>query len=277
MKNRRLFPPERVLVATDMGETSAAAMSVARYLHEHHGSRVHVLHAHHFEPPVYFSSGQLQALTAELKDAARAVEDQVEEEARKALGFSPEVTVAEAPPVEAILAAIRGLDIDLAIMGTHGRSGVQRLWLGSVTERVIRLSPRPVLALRHGWPQAGIGSILCPVNCSDAGLQAFEYAAATANAEKARLAVLHSVESAQVPEEFRLACDRARAQSELEELIVRGEPAKAILEAVHERSPDLVIMGGERRVTALGEVFSSTTERVMRHTGAPILVVPRVV
>ncbi len=252
-----------------------AAMSVARYLHKHHGSQVHVLHAHHFEPPAYFSTGQLQALTNELREAARAAEKHVEAEARKALGFSPGVTVAEAPPVESILNAIRELDIDLTVMGTHGRSGIQRLWLGSVTERVIRLSPRPVLAVRRAWPQTGIASILCPVSCSEAGLQAFEYAAAAAKAERSRLAVLHSVESGEVPAEFRSACDRARTRSEVEELIVRGEPAKVILEAILHRSPDLVIMGADRRVTASGEVFSSTTERVMRHTAAPILVVPK--
>jgi len=106
-------------------------------------------------------------------------------------------------------------------MGTHGRGGVQRLWLGSVAERVIRLSPRPVMAIRHSWPQTGLGSILCPVSCSDAGFQAFEYAAATAKAEGARLLVLHSAESTQLPAEFRAACDRVRAHSELEEMVVR--------------------------------------------------------
>ncbi len=275
MNNQRPFPPERVLVATDLGEASVAAMSIVRYLHEHHGSKVHVLHAHHFEPPAYFSTGQLQALKDELTEAARAAERYVAADALKALGFSPEVTVAAAPPVEAILGAIREFDIDLTVMGTHGRSGFQRLWMGSVTERVIRLSPRPVLAVRHGWPQTGIGSILCPASYSEAGLQALEYAAAVAKAERARLTVLHSVESAEVPPELRLSFERARNQAELEELIVEGEPAKAILAAVQQRSPDLVIMGGERRVTAMGEFFSSTTERVMRQGGAPLLVVPR--
>jgi len=275
MKDQRRFPPERVLVATDLGESSAAAMSAAAYLHRKYAARVHVLHAHHFEPPMYFSSGQVQSLMEELRESARAAEKHVLAEAQKALGFRPEVTVADAPPVEAILSAVGDLDIDLVVMGTHGRGGVQRLWLGSVAERVIRLSPRPVMAIRHSWPQTGLGSILCPVSCSDAGFQAFEYAAATAKAEAARLLVLHSTESTQLPAEFRAACDRVRAHSELEELVVRGEPAKEILEAAHRRSPDLVIMGAERRVTAMGEIFSSTTERVMRHTVAPILVVPR--
>jgi len=224
---------------------------------------------------VYFSAGQFQSLTNELTESARAAEKHVAAEARKVLGFSPKVKVAEAPPVEAILSAIRDLNIDLVVMGTHGRGGVQRLWLGSVAERVIRLSPRPVLAVRRGWPQTGIQSILCPVNCSETGLQALKYAAATAKVEGARLMVLHSIESAEVPAELQAACDRARAQSEIEELIVQGEPAKAILEAVRQRSPGLVIMGAERRTTTLGEFFSSTTERVMRQAGAPFLVVPR--
>jgi nucleotide-binding universal stress UspA family protein len=274
MKKQPSFPPARVLVATDLSEASAAAVSAARYLHDHHGARIHVLHAHHFEPPIYFSSGQLQSLTEELRESAQAAEGLVAAETAKIMGFTPEVTVAMAPPVEAILSSTRDFDIDLVVMGTHGRSGVHRLWLGSVAERVIRLSQSPVLAVRHGWPQTGVGSILCPVSCSEAGLRALRYATATANAEEARLVVLHAVEAAGIPAEFRSACDRAREHSELEELIVHGDPARAILETAQQRPPDLIIMGAERRVTALGEFFSSTTERVMRQVQTPLLVVP---
>ncbi len=250
-------------------------MSAARYLHDLHGTRIHVLHAHHFEPPIYFSSGQLQSLTNELRESARAAERHVAAESAKMLEFRPEVTVAEAPPVEAILGSIRDFDIDLVVMGTHGRGGVQRLWLGSVAERVIRLSQSPVLAVRNGWPQTGVASILCPVSCSEASLRALRYAAAAAKAEKARLIVLHAIETAGIPAEFRSACDSAREQSELEELIVQGDPAKAILETAQQRSPGLIVMGAERRVTQLGEFFSSTTERVMRQGQAPLLVVPK--
>ncbi len=77
MKDQRRFPPERVLVATDLGEASAAAMSAAATSIGHMALRVHVLHAHHFEPPLYFSSGQLQSLTEELRESARAAEKHV--------------------------------------------------------------------------------------------------------------------------------------------------------------------------------------------------------
>jgi len=132
-------------------------------------------------------------------------------ETRKALGFSPEVTVAEALPVEAILGAIREFDVDLTVMGTHGRSGVQRLWLGSVTERVIRLSRVRYSPCAAAGPD-GYREHSLPVSCSETGLQALEYATAVAKAEKARLAVLHSVESTQIPPEMRLACERTRSR-----------------------------------------------------------------
>jgi nucleotide-binding universal stress UspA family protein len=54
------------------------------------------------------------------------------------------------PPYKAILDYVESYDIDLILMGTHGRTGLDRYLLGSVTEKVVRMSDVPVMTVRHG-------------------------------------------------------------------------------------------------------------------------------
>lgn len=88
-------------------------------------------------------------------------------------------------------------DIDLIVMGTHGRRGVRRLLMGSVTEEVVRLSFCPVLTIRRGKgseEEIPLDSILVPVDFSEHARAALRHAKALGNLLGARLDVLHVVE-----------------------------------------------------------------------------------
>jgi nucleotide-binding universal stress UspA family protein len=268
------FPPERILVPTDLSGTSERALGFARVFHQQFGGTVHVFHALHFDLPQYFSDGQFQTLTRELKRAERAAAQYLRKESTTVLGFEPEVSVATKPPVDAILDVSAQVGADLIVMGTHGRRGADRLWLGSVAERVLRESPMPVLAVRQGMPLAPIRRVLCPVNFTAVSQQALEYAAAVAGAGKLNLTVLHAVEDEDGPLDCSLAPDDVRARCEVEELTFHGDAPGAILAAARDIRPDLIVMGGEKKSSLFGSLFSSTTERVMQWADAPLLVVP---
>src|SRR5262249_49240582 len=102
-------------------------------------------------------------------------------------------------PVTEILAQAADMSADLLVLGTHGRSGFERLFLGSVTEKVLRKASCPVLTVPPGLPDAVPASpiryacILCPVDFSESSLRALEYALSLAQETDARLAVLHVV------------------------------------------------------------------------------------
>lgn len=83
---------------------------------------------------------------AALERAARAALERGEAAAREAGLQAETLLVREKPPVEAILEAEAGFD--LTVLGTHGRHGVDRVFLGSVTEGVLRRSQRPHLVVR---------------------------------------------------------------------------------------------------------------------------------
>ncbi len=271
----RVFPPRKILVPTDLSPTSLPALLFARVLHKQFGSRLHVLHAQHFDLPPYFASGQLQGLKQELKKSAKVAAEFLRKETLVALGFEAEVTVAARPPVEAILDASGEDGVDLIVMGTHGRHGAERFWLGSVAERVLRESSKPILAVRQGMTAGSFRHVLCPVNFSGAGREALAYAVKVAETGDLRLTVLHAVEKGDMPPDCSLLPEEVRSRCRLEELTYHGDAAGAVLTAAREIKPDVIIMGSERKPSLFGELLSSTTARVMQWGEAPLLVVPR--
>ena len=88
---------------------------------------------------------------------------------------------------------------DLVVMGTHGRSGFERLVLGSVTERVLRKSACPVLTVPKGIPDVAtppvlFNRIVCAVDFSDCSMHALNYAMSLAQEADAHLTVVHVIE-----------------------------------------------------------------------------------
>jgi nucleotide-binding universal stress UspA family protein len=163
----------------------------------------------------------------------------------------------------------------LIVMGTHGRHGTKRLMLGSVAERVLRQSRIPVLAIRESAEPGLFRSILCPFNFSEVGRAALDYAADVAVAYDALLTIMHAQESGDGPPACELVEEPIRRRCKVKEVLIGGEAARSILEEAQRVKPDLIVMGAEQKSTIIGELFSSTTERVMQSADAPLLVVPR--
>jgi nucleotide-binding universal stress UspA family protein len=274
--NAHRFPPRTILVPTDMSGASASALTYARLLQDQFGAKTHVLHSQYFEMPPYFSSGQLDLLTRELARSRRAAAEYLRREIQPELGPNADVIIREKSPVAAILESAQELDIDLIVMGTHGRRGAERLWLGSTAERVLRESRHPVLAVHENSRAQPFQHLLCPINRSDAGRAAVEYAARIAEASHARLSVMHAAEPGEPPMECPLVAESIRAVCQVEETVLHGDAARTILETVSSIAPDLVVMGTDRKPSIFGELFSSTTQKVMQAAPVPIIVVPKI-
>jgi nucleotide-binding universal stress UspA family protein len=139
-------PPNTILVGVDFGDASARALAIAGALASGFGARLRALHAERFEPPPYFTIEQIAALEAERQAAQAAAAAHLAEFAGAASGQVVEPVIVDAGPVNALLDAAHGAD--LIVLGTHGRSGPGRWWLGSVAERVVRGATIPVLVTR---------------------------------------------------------------------------------------------------------------------------------
>ena len=135
---------KHVLVATDFGDASEAALTYGRALARTFGADLHLLHVMENTflrsmpaNPLAVKAATYSRLNGRLTDADRA-----DLHARAVVEVSDE-------PADVIVEYAKGFAIDLIVTGTHGRSGAAHLLMGSVAERVVRTAPCPVLTVRH--------------------------------------------------------------------------------------------------------------------------------
>lgn len=212
-------------------------------------------------------------------------------------GRTVEVIVRSGDPAKEIRQEAERGQSDLLILGTHGRSGFERLFLGSVTEKVLRSTRVPVLTIPPAVREPGsplYKTILCPLEFSPASIRALEYALSLAKESDARLILLHAIEDfgaagAQtaghltVSEYYRqleqdavtrlraVVPDEARVWARPEERVVIGRAHQEILKSVVDEHVDLVVMGVQGKGVVNRLVFGSTTHRVIREAGCPVL------
>ncbi|WP_242343415.1 universal stress protein [Anaeromyxobacter terrae] len=140
---------KHVLAATDFSEASGRALEMACTIARDSGARLTV--AHVAEVPTYTEFAAPVDLVTPITDLA---ETKLEELLKSVRDVCPGVkgAVRVGAPWEQILAAAAEVGADLVVVGTHGRRGFAHAFMGSVAERVVRLSPIPVLTVRSRIP-----------------------------------------------------------------------------------------------------------------------------
>jgi nucleotide-binding universal stress UspA family protein len=138
-----MLPIRAILVPTDFSEHSDNVFRLACSLARDHGARVYVLHV--LAPPTaIYAGGAVVAVPEGGRDEAWS-------KLRQYRSPDPSVPVesrlGEGEAADAILRVIAELGCDLAVMGTHGRSGLARMLMGSVAEAVVRKARCPVLTV----------------------------------------------------------------------------------------------------------------------------------
>ncbi len=149
-------PLGRILMATDFSSCSKDALDHAAYLARNLGAELHLLHV--FELPLFLPSGvsigvrpEVHQWIGEAREAAKKALDELAGEIRRG-GVKVRAEFREGIPYLEIVKAAGEMPADLVVLGTHGRTGLAHVLLGSVAERVVRKSPCPVLSVRPRGP-----------------------------------------------------------------------------------------------------------------------------
>ena len=208
-----------------------------------------------------------------------------------------EMEVLDGTPADVIVADAAAFDADLIVMGTHGRTGIHRYVVGSVTERVVRLADAPVLTARAGvesGPAGDCDDVLIPTDGSDHATIAVDHGIAIADRFDARVHAVSIVDVGDLAARVEYtppteALERVRGQrTEATEAIAarareagldvrtdvrEGFPAEDLLDYADEEGIDLFAMGTHGRTGLNRYLLGSTTERIVRHADAPVLAV----
>jgi nucleotide-binding universal stress UspA family protein len=202
--------------------------------------------------------------------------------------------VEQGTAADSILALSEAQEVDLIVMGTHGRRGFDRLMVGSVTERVLRKASCPVLAVHKPSPDflssreqdpVHLNRILFCTDFSENSQQALGHAISLTAEYNAELTLLHVLED--IPGSSSIEEATATAMERLDKLIsperpkagriktmVRvGSPYQQIIQLALEARTDMVIMAVRGRGALNLAVFGSTTYRVIQLGSCPVLAV----
>lgn len=144
---------KNVLVATDFGDASNAALAYGREFARTFGATLHVLHVvddiASRMSGAEFTTVDIGRLQLDLEESARqGMTETLTDPDTGAVGATTILRVSS-NPAATIVAFATEADIDCIVIGTHGRGALAHLFVGSVAERVVRTAPCPVLTVRH--------------------------------------------------------------------------------------------------------------------------------
>ena len=276
-----------ILMAVDFSPSSNAAVLYASAIARRYGSRIYL--AHVIRPDIY------QLVSPE---ALGTVLDQAHHDAEQHMskilisgrlrGIQHQVLLGQGELWTVFSRLIEEHEIDLVVSGTHGRTGLEKMLIGSVAEKVFRLSPCPVMTV---GPRASgmvpdeveFRHVLLATDFTAAADHATAYALSLAQEHQAELTLLHVVEHA--PEAGRPAVPTIVEQ--LEALVPPdaelwctpactvefGSPADGILKAAEEHKADLIVLGVRYRDHTFSHLLPATAYRVVCRAQCPVLTV----
>ena len=142
----------RILLPTDFSKYSQNALSYALAFAEKFGAELYLLHVVQdlalFIPDAVIATPPISPPVEQLMAAARMALDHVVQQ-MPTQGVRIKTEIREGTPFYEIIRFAKETNIDLIVMGTHGHTGLAHVLLGSVTEKVVRKAPCPVLTVRH--------------------------------------------------------------------------------------------------------------------------------
>ena len=142
-----MFHPQVILHPTDYSESSNFALRIATELARQHQAKILILHVAETLGPENVTFGEA---TSQLEPASyrRRLEEDLRQRVAAPAGVSVEYILAEGDIAQEIQRVAHDHDCDLIVMGTHGRTGLSHLIMGSIAEKVIRLTNCPVLTTK---------------------------------------------------------------------------------------------------------------------------------
>jgi nucleotide-binding universal stress UspA family protein len=279
------FSVHNVLCPADFSASGMGAFSESVRLARWFGAEITVVHVIPFAMPL---PGEMGYVPVPVKGACRAALMRLQQfvDATDHSGVPVSLVCREGHAADEIRAVARERNAELVVMGTHGRSGLKRLVLGSVTEAVLNHPPAPVLTVNRNRSRRDgpFQTVLCATDVSEWSAGTIAAALAIAGEGAKRFILLNVIEGGAgstggarertaltaVHESIPIA---SQGSLPIEERVACGEPDREILAVAAEESVDLIILGAHGR-GAVGHVFGSTAQSIVREAPCPVMVIP---
>ncbi|SHF41487.1 Nucleotide-binding universal stress protein, UspA family [Fodinibius roseus] len=282
----------RILVPLDFSELSTSALHSARQMARLFEGTITPFHSYlplsEVDGGPYMFGGMGSTAIDDYEEIETALHSRLselgEENVDPSLLTKPLISIGN--PAQAIVEEAK--DFDMIVMSTHGRTGFSRFFLGSVAEKVLRMSHLPVLIVNEDREVTNLNRILLTTDFSDHSKAAFPYAKEIALKANAKLELInifaYDPEHDSNPDKSKIELRNQRlkilAKEELHELddlistnviVSTDTPHEAILNYNSADPYDLVVMSTVGRTGIDYLMMGSTTANVVRHVKSPVL------
>jgi nucleotide-binding universal stress UspA family protein len=285
---------KHILVPTDFSECSRFALQQAAAIARLHGSDLVVLNV---VPPEPIIHATLEPATWEYEAEAQRARDDMSAAEKETIGDVKHQYIVEVGSLKSVLKnVIKEREISLVVLGTHGRTGVRKLVLGSVAEEIYRIADCPVMTIGPDiepklLTQGRFESVLFATDFSAGSKHALPYALGFAVESHARLTLLHVLEEGTMAAMYLHQQLAKSAREQLDAMVppdanvvlppdvevVSGYPVEEILRMARKNQADLIVLGvhkasgiGARTSAHLPWTIAST---VVCHAKCPVLTV----
>ncbi len=286
-----------ILVPFDFSDSSTNALDYAYFLAEKQGSRITVLHVLTAFNDIYNGEEHLQAIKESILVREMEIKDKLDSHIKrneiKSLDIKTEIINSISVPA-GIMDFLENQNFNLVIMGTHGKTGISKWLLGSVSEKIIKLSKVPVLTIHKDWLKREVKTMLIPVDFSEGSRIAAKQAINLFAGFHAKLKFIFVIEEDDYPDilSIRYHFDNKENQklkneilnsledftgipSEKAEYIIQvGQPHEEINKYAEKGSIDLTAMPVQGQGMFDKILIGSTTDRTIRTSPCPVLSVP---
>lgn len=271
-----------IVVATDLNGQSEAALEYARKLAANYGARI-VL-AHGVDPLEYAAVDQVSGtLRSSLSEEARKVLDNLAGDLLRD-GIHSHSEIRQGAVAQMLVDVARQYEAGLIVVGTKGMQGAGPVVVGAIAEQIVRLAPCPVLAVAADWnagafrPTPG-GPVLLAMERNEATAAAVATAHSLAQVFARPLLVIHARTAgvandciepcAQPLAEFGI---QSTAQVPVRCFVKDGTPADAVVEAIGEFHPCILVAGVKRASQSAGA--HGTVFALLARSRVPVLCIP---
>jgi len=275
---------DNILFATDFSKQSNIALPFALSIAHKYASKIFAVHVLAPPPLGNFPTIEMQALAAQ---SLREAHDYIKVLEPRLGGVPHEALLKKGDIWDELSAITKDKNVDLIVLGTHGRAGASKLLMGSVAERIFRQSRCPVLTVGpnvSGEPGsvADIHTILCPIDFTAESLAAVPHAVSLAQENQARLYLMTVVpdpvpeyeESSLTARLKALVPPEANLWCEPKPFVESGDAGDRILEQAEELAVDLIVLGIRPVSTLAGtrtHLGMATAYKVVSRAICPVL------
>ena len=284
---------DKILCPVDFFPASDAAVSYAAGLASNYDATVHLLHVITPIPPsVYEYAIDTTEIMKSMRQSSEEEMNKLAARVRET-GTIAEIEIRIGYVYDEIKNAIEASKPDLLVMGTHGRRGMERWFMGSTTEKLMRHSPVPLLTISGPGEEAAsprrFRRILVTTDFSDGTAEALGYAFSVAQENESRIELLHVVDdvAADISGKYRdslingvhaqldaLVPTEAKTWCDVVTRVETGMPYRIILRSLQEEKIDLLVMNIHGKGMLDRALLGSTAERVVRAAMCPVLLIP---